>query len=180
MSARRDRSRRHCPARRSTRAPERRPRGREERRGRWSSVALRLVGKRDAEREAILTVPWSSTGPARFDAVTHLDILQLRAARRDHFAQRVMKINPATLTEGIVAIEPRDVSERLPLGILPRALSLFQHFDDQLVDFRIQLFKRSLPAHWHFPLPRAGRCQPPRPFLALRHASLTAIRSWAP
>ena len=82
-------------------------------------------------------MPWSGTGPAPFDAAAHLDILQLCAARSDHFAQRVMKVNPATLTEGIVAVEPRDASERLSLGALPRALSLFQHFDHQLFDFRI-------------------------------------------
>jgi len=92
-------------------------------------------------------VPWSGTGPARFDAAAHLDILQLCATRRDHFAQRVMKVNPTTLTEGIVAVEPRDTSERLPLGALPRALSLFQHFDHQRFDYRISLFERSLPAH---------------------------------
>src|SRR2546427_10832644 len=58
-----------------------------------------------------------------------------------------MRVTPATLTEGIVAVELRDASERLPLGALPRALSFFQHFDDQLLDFGIELFKRSLPAH---------------------------------
>src|SRR2546426_1039917 len=50
------------------------------RRWRRSWVALRLVGKRDAEREAIQTVPWSGTGPAPFDAAAHLDSLQLCAA----------------------------------------------------------------------------------------------------
>src|SRR5947208_14767293 len=58
-----------------------------------------------------------------------------------------MKVNAAPLAEGIVAVEPRDATERLPLGALPRALSLFQHFDHQLFDLRIQLFERSLPAH---------------------------------
>ena len=43
-----------------------------------------------------------------------------------------MKVNPATLTEGIVAVEPRDASERLPLGALPRTLSLLQDYDRQL------------------------------------------------
>ena len=114
-----------------------------------SSVAFRLVDKRDAECEAIRTVPWSGAGPP-FGATAHRDILQLCAPRSDHFAQRVMKVNPATLTEWIVAVEPRDVSERLPLGALPPALALFQHFDHELFDFRIQLFERSLPAHRHF------------------------------
>jgi hypothetical protein len=94
-----------------------------------SAVALRLVSKRDSECEAIQTVPCTGTGPAPFHAAAHPDILQLCAARSDHFAQRVMKVNPATLTEGIVAVEPRDASERLPLVDLPRSLSLFLHFD---------------------------------------------------
>ncbi|PYN43066.1 MAG: hypothetical protein DMD95_15000 [Candidatus Rokuibacteriota bacterium] len=74
-------------------------------------------------------MPWTGTGPAPFQAGAHLDILQLCAARSDHFTQRVMKVDPATLTEGVVAVEPRDASERLPLVALPRSLSLFQHFD---------------------------------------------------
>ncbi|PYM89698.1 MAG: hypothetical protein DME04_25555 [Candidatus Rokuibacteriota bacterium] len=82
-------------------------------------------------------MPWSNTGPAPFDAAAHLDVLQLFTARRDHFAQRVMKVNPATLTEGIVAVEPRDASERLPSRILRHALAFLQYFDRQFFDCRI-------------------------------------------
>src|SRR5262245_38116043 len=48
--------------------------------------ALWLVGKRHAVNEAIQTVPWSGARSAPFGAAAHLDVLQFRAARGDHFA----------------------------------------------------------------------------------------------
>ena len=105
------------------------------------------ICKRDAEREAIQAVAWSHAGPAPFGAAAHLDVLQLRAPGGDHFTQGVFEVDAATLTEGIVSVELRDVAERLPLGLMRRALTFFQHSDDQLFDRRIELSVWSLPAH---------------------------------
>src|SRR6267142_3559145 len=134
------------------------------------SSAFRLVDERDAKCEAIRAAPWSGTVSAPFDAAAHRDVLQLGAPRGDHLAQRVMEVEPATLTEGIVAVEPRDVSQRLPLGVLPPALSLFQHLDHELFDLRIQLFKRSLPAQSLLPSML--------PFIAVRPRRRRRVRPW--